>query len=204
MIGLVAAAGARRTIGAAVPGFVRAGTWLLRTPARQVALAGAVAGRRAAAGFVTVDFAATGLATVGLVAAGFAAAVFAAVGLVAAGFAAAVFATADFAAVFLASAVFAAIVFFVGPGRAAGASFFAAALGADPVAAALARVTGLVAAVVAFAPAGKAARMRAAWASSTVLRFVLTSTPCFLSQAIASATGILSSLASCPILVFAI
>ncbi|MEE9292440.1 MAG: hypothetical protein V3U83_05875, partial [Acidobacteriota bacterium] len=103
MIGLVAAAGARRTIGAAVPGFVRAGTWLLRTPARQVALAGAVAGRRAAAGFVTVDFAATGLATVGLVAAGFAAAgfatvglgaaVFAAVGLVAAGFAAAVFAT---------------------------------------------------------------------------------------------------------------
>ena len=199
MIGLVAAAGARRTIGAAAPGFVRAGTWLLCTPARQVALAGAVAGRRAAAGFVTVDFAATGLATVGLVAAGFAAAGFATVGL-----GAAVFATADFATVFLAPAVFAAIVFFVGPGRAAGASFFAAALGADPVAAALARVTGLVAAVVAFAPAGKAARMRAAWASSTVLRFVLTSTPCFLSQAIASATGILSSLASCPILVFAI
>ncbi len=192
MIDLVAAAGTRRTIGAAAPGFVLGGIWPPGTPDRQVTVG------FAAAGLMAVGFAAAGFTVAGFVTAGFAVAGFAVAGFVTAGLAAA-----GFAAVFLAAAGFAA-VFFVGLVRAAVASFLTAAFGADPDAAALARGAGLEAPAVAFAPAGKAARMLAAWASSTMLRFVLTSTPCFFSQAIASATGILSSLASCPILVFAI
>ncbi len=52
--------------------------------------------------------------------------------------------------------------------------------------------------------AAKAERRFVTASSSSVLRFVLASTPCRLSQAMASATGILSSFAICPTRVFAI
>ena len=197
VIGLVAAAGTRRTIGAPAPGFVRGEAGPTGVPGRQVAPAGATPGRRTA-GTVFVEVGAMrGVA-------GFAPAGFAAVDLAPAGFAAVVPAPAGLAVVVLAPAGLAAVVFFFAVVRTAVVFFFAAIFVAGPGAAALARGVVLERAAVAFSPEEKAARRRDAWASSTVLRFVLASTPCFFSQAIASATGILSSLASSPTLDFAI
>ncbi len=81
------------------------------------------------------------------------------------------------------------------------AGFFAAEVVAD--AAARARAAGLAGAAGRVTDE-KAARRRSASRSLTALRFVLTSTPFLRSHASASATGIFSSLASCPTRFFAI